>query len=242
MKTAITAAAPWPALALAAAAGALAVPVDRDGRRRRHPGRRSDHRADQIPARISWSSRPRRRSPASTSSGRLSRRRQPVNPTEPERPGLRLEPARPDLTGLDAAGITPIVSTYSTPDLGGRGHEHHAHHRVQPQRAQPGGVRGVHAGGRDPLQRHLHPTGALAALPRVRHYEIWNEPNLKAFFSVNVQHRGRVHRPGQGGLPGDQGRQQERHRHRRRGRSAQLDGKARQRQGLDEQARRTPGA
>jgi hypothetical protein len=31
----------------------------------------------------------------------------------------------------------------------------------------------------------FRPAGAVAPLPRVRHFEIWNEPNLKAFFSVN---------------------------------------------------------
>ena len=63
--------------------------VDRAGRRRRHPGRRADHRAPRPDPRPGsrWSSRPRRRSRASTSSGRRSRpRRRPTRPTRTTRP------------------------------------------------------------------------------------------------------------------------------------------------------------
>ena len=78
------------------------------------------------------------------------------------------------------------MSTYSTPAWAIAGRNDPQATQYNPNAPTPGGVRRLHEGGRDALQRHLR---ARRAPPRrcrgVRHFEIWNEPNLKSFFRFN---------------------------------------------------------
>ena len=49
---------------------------------------------------------------------------QPANPTNPADPAYNWSRIDQIMKGLKAAGVTPLVTVYSTPDLGGRGHQH----------------------------------------------------------------------------------------------------------------------
>ena len=70
----------------------------------------------------------------------------------------------------------------------------------------------------------FRPPGASEPLPRARHFEIWNEPNLGAFLSPQVSGGRRVgvtaRRDGAGRPPGDQAREPARDRDRGRRRAA----------------------
>ena len=109
----------------------------------------------------------------------------PANPTDPNDPAYDFSRFDLIFSGLAASGITPIVSTYSTPDwaIQGRNVPHLTEYNPSApvplfygQFMQAVAVR---------YNGFFVPAGAVVPLPRVRHYEIWNEPNLRAFFSVN---------------------------------------------------------
>lgn len=110
----------------------------------------------------------------------------PANPADPADPAYDWSRLDAIFSGLAANRITPIVSTYGTPDWAVQGrnipHPTTAYNPNAPIPAQFGlfmrAVATRYSG------TYL-PAGGIAVLPRVRHYEIWNEPNLKAFFSFN---------------------------------------------------------
>ena len=114
-----------------------------------------------------------------------------VAPTQPARPFDPADPAydwsRLDaiFTGLAAAKITPIVSTYSTPlwAVLGRNTKHSTEYNPNAPRPAAYGqfLRAVATR----YSGSYTPAGATAPLPRVRHFEVWNEPNLKGFFTHN---------------------------------------------------------
>ena len=80
----------------------------------------------------------------------------PANPIDPNDPAYDFERLDLIFTGLAQAGITPIVSTYSTPDWAVAGTNiPHPTTEYNPNAPRPGAFAVVHAGGRDPLQRHL---------------------------------------------------------------------------------------
>lgn len=89
-------------------------------------------------------------------------------------------------SGLAAANITPIVSTYGTPDWAVAGinnpHPVTLYNPNAPTTAAFGAFMKAVA---TRYSGTFTPAGATAPLPRVRHFEIWNEPNLKGFFQFN---------------------------------------------------------
>lgn len=113
-----------------------------------------------------------------------------IAPSEPDRPSDPADPAydfsRADLImlGLAKHGITPIVSVYNAPRWATGG---------------PPSPGAINPNAPDP-QDFAAFMGALAArysggftspggekLPEVRHYEIWNEPNLPLFFAPQYE-------------------------------------------------------
>jgi hypothetical protein len=107
--------------------------------------------------------------------------RQPANAADPNDPAYDWSRIDQVLTGLDQANITPIVSTYSTPNFavaGPRTKYATAYNPNAPTRAAFGAfMRAVAT-----RYSGTFTTPAGQRLPRVRHYEVWNEPNLKNFF------------------------------------------------------------
>lgn len=89
-------------------------------------------------------------------------------------------------TGLAAAGITPIVSTYATPDWAVAGtNTPHPKTLYNPNAPTPAAFGAFMKAVATRYSGTFTPTGGTAPLPRVRHFEIWNEPNLKGFFQFN---------------------------------------------------------
>ena len=110
----------------------------------------------------------------------------PANPTDPNDPAYDWSRLDAVFTGLTQAGITPIVSTYSTPDWAVAGTNiPHPTTQYNPNAPKPAAFAAFMQAVATRYSGTFVPKGGLAPLPRVRHYEIWNEPNLKAFFSVN---------------------------------------------------------
>jgi hypothetical protein len=112
----------------------------------------------------------------------------PANPTNPDDPAYDWTRVDQVLIGLDQAGITPIVSTYSTPNwaVSGRNIKVKTEYNPNAPRARAFAqfMRAV-ATRYSGTYVDPSPGAGPAMLPRVRHYEIWNEPNLKGFFTVN---------------------------------------------------------
>ena len=145
------------------------------------------------------------------------------------------------MNGLKAADITPDRDRLQHAHLGRRGD---ASDRlpVRPTTRtprRPTAVRRLHAGAwRRGTTASTRTPPPRRPLPRVRHFEIWNEPNLKNFFRFNSTSLDpQVQGADQGRLPAHQVRQPERRRHRRRRRAAQQHGQRQHRRpGLAEQA------
>jgi hypothetical protein len=109
----------------------------------------------------------------------------PAVPTDPNDPAYDWTRLDAIFTGLTEAGITPIVSTYSTPTwaIAGRNTPHKT--AYNPNAPRPAQFAAFMQAVATRYNGFFIPPGAAGPLPRVRHYEIWNEPNLKAFFSAN---------------------------------------------------------
>jgi hypothetical protein len=107
--------------------------------------------------------------------------RQPANAADPNDPAY--DWARPDavLLGLDGANITPIVSTYSTPVFAQATTPTSYTTAYNPNAPTPQAFGDfMKAVATRYSGNFTTPTGQK--LPRVRHYEVWNEPNLRGFF------------------------------------------------------------
>jgi hypothetical protein len=110
----------------------------------------------------------------------------PANPVDPNDPAYDWSRLDAIFTGLVQNGITPIVSTYSTPDWAVAGRNiPHPTTLYNPNAPRPAQFAQFMQAVATRYNGTFIPPGAAGPLPRVRHYEIWNEPNLKAFFSVN---------------------------------------------------------
>lgn len=111
---------------------------------------------------------------------------QPANPTDPNDPAYDWSRLDAIFTAFAAARITPIVSTYSTPDWAVQGRNvPHPTTQYNPNAPVPAQFGAFMRALATRYSGRFVPAGATAPLPRVRHFEIWNEGNLKAFFSYN---------------------------------------------------------
>jgi len=114
-----------------------------------------------------------------------------VAPTEPLTPTNPNDPAydwrRLDLifTGLAARGIVPIVSTYSTPDWAVAGKNQAHVSQYNPNAPRPDQYADFMQAVATRYSGKFTPAGATTPLPRVRHLEVWNEPNIVQFFKFN---------------------------------------------------------
>jgi cellulase (glycosyl hydrolase family 5) len=90
--------------------------------------------------------------------------------------------------GLKARGITPIVAVYSSPAWAAGGKKRPGVPGYNSQAPNPGNYgRFMAAVAKRYNGRYVSPING--PLPRVRHFEIWNEPNLKRYFFP--QYKGR---------------------------------------------------
>jgi hypothetical protein len=104
----------------------------------------------------------------------------PRNPADPAYDWAQLDAT---IRGLDARGIVPILSFYATP----RWASPSGRRNAPPRLADAG--RFAHALTRR-YRGDFAPAGQLP-LPRVRRFEVWNEPNLPFFYSPQCRKVGR---------------------------------------------------
>lgn len=98
---------------------------------------------------------------------------EPANPRNPNDPAYDWTRADIVLNGFAKAKITPIVSVYSTPDWAVRGKNLPVTTQYNPNA---------------PVAKdyaNFMQAVAKRYKGKARHFEVWNEPNLKGFFSVN---------------------------------------------------------
>ena len=111
---------------------------------------------------------------------------QPANPTDPADPAYNWTRIDQIMKGLKAAGITPLVTVYSTPIWAVEGTN-----TAFPSAYNPNAPRAAqYADFMQALATRYNgfypdPAAPPTVLPRLRLIEIWNEPNLKNFFRFN---------------------------------------------------------
>ena len=110
--------------------------------------------------------------------------RQPVNPADPADPAYDWSRIDQVMIGFDLNNITPIVSTYSTPTYAVAGRNTKFPSAYNPN-APTATAFGAFMKAVATRYNGHYPNPAGGTLPRVRHYEVWNEPNLKNFFRFN---------------------------------------------------------
>jgi hypothetical protein len=110
--------------------------------------------------------------------------RQPVNPADPADPAYDWSRIDQVMIGFDLNNITPIVSTYSTPTYAVAGRNTSFPSAYNPNAPTPTAF-GAFMKAVATRYNGRYPNPAGGTLPRVRHYEVWNEPNLKNFFRFN---------------------------------------------------------
>lgn len=100
-------------------------------------------------------------------------RTRPANPTDPNDPAYDWTRADLVINGLAAAKITPIISIYSTPDWAVQGRNNPVETQYNPNAPR--------------AKDYADFVQAVATRYRgkARHFEVWNEPNLKGFFQYN---------------------------------------------------------
>ncbi|MDX6553828.1 MAG: hypothetical protein QOD86_23 [Miltoncostaeaceae bacterium] len=108
---------------------------------------------------------------------------QPAEAADPADPAYDWSRIDAIMRALGEDGIVPIVTVYSAPPWAANG-------RPIPEGTEvnPSAPNAVHFGRfMEAVARRYSgsytPPGATAPLPEIRHFEIWNEPNLGAFFS-----------------------------------------------------------
>jgi beta-xylosidase len=109
----------------------------------------------------------------------------PANPTDPNDPAYDWTRLDTIFSSLAAANITPIVSTYSTPSWAIAGRNDPQATEYDPDAPTTAAFGAFMKAVATRYSGTFIPAGGTAPLPRVRHFEIWNEPNLKGFFRFN---------------------------------------------------------
>src|SRR5262245_1103624 len=110
--------------------------------------------------------------------------RQPVDPADPADPAYDWSRVDQVLIGFDQSNITPIVSTYSTPTFAIAGGNSKFTSAYNPNAPTPTAF-GAFMKAVATRYNGFYPNPAGGTFPRLRHFEIWNEPNLKNFFRFN---------------------------------------------------------
>jgi hypothetical protein len=112
--------------------------------------------------------------------------RQPVNPQDPADPAYNWSHVDQVLTGLDQLDVTPIVSTYSTPPFAQATRPTKYVSAYNPNAPTPTAF-GAFMKAVATRYSGTYPNAGGGTLPRVRHFEVWNEPNLKNFFRYGTK-------------------------------------------------------
>ncbi len=109
----------------------------------------------------------------------------PANPTNPADPAYDWSRIDAVFAGFAAAKITPIVSTYSTPAWAVQGRDTPQATAYNPDAPIPAAYGQFMKAVATRYSGKFRPAPGAAPLPRIRHFEVWNEPNLKGFFQFN---------------------------------------------------------
>jgi hypothetical protein len=96
-------------------------------------------------------------------------RRSGFRPADPDDPGYRWETVDRQVRLAFAHGLSPIICIVSAPDWAEGGNQPNHPGTVRPDRAELGLFATAAA------RRY---SGSVAGLPRVRYWQVWNEPNL----------------------------------------------------------------
>ena len=107
----------------------------------------------------------------------------PANPRDPDDPAYRWDRVDAVLRGMAGEGITPLLVVYSAPPWAAGGRPIPEGTEVNPHAPAPRHFRDFMAALATRYTGRHRPEGARRPLPRVRHFELWNEPNLAAFLS-----------------------------------------------------------
>ena len=107
--------------------------------------------------------------------------RQPLAPANPADPAYDWSRIDQVLLGFEQTNITPIVSTYSTPVFAQATRATSFTTAYNPNAPTPAAF-GAFMKAVATRYSGSYPNPAGGTLPRVRHYEVWNEPNLRGFF------------------------------------------------------------
>jgi hypothetical protein len=126
---------------------------------------------------------------------RFVAKKPPANPTDPADPAYDFSHFDAVARGLEKRGITPIVSVYSAPDwaTGGKKDADRIpdwNSLVPDEEAYADFMEAVTKRYRGDFRG---PDGKR--LPRVRHWEVWNEPNLQVFLSPQLDENGNAVSP-----------------------------------------------
>lgn len=100
----------------------------------------------------------------------------PARPADPADPAYRWEQLDAVMRALDARGMRAILTTFYSPPWANGGRDH----RWVPNRFQYAAF--MVALGRRYSGTYI-PSDAVSPLPKVTHFELWNEPNLGFFFA-----------------------------------------------------------
>jgi hypothetical protein len=107
----------------------------------------------------------------------------PANPTDPNDPAYDWRAADAKIAGYHRRGVSVIVSVYSTPAWSSKGRRTEAQYNPYAPAAGDYG-RFLTAAAKRYSGRFTPAVYGTRPLPRVRNWEIWNEPNLRLFFRV----------------------------------------------------------
>lgn len=109
----------------------------------------------------------------------------PASPTDPADPAYRWERLDAVVRGLADRRITSILAVYSAPAWAAGGRGAPRDREVNPNAPGNGHFGAFMTALATRYAGAYLPAGAPSPLPLIRHYEIWNEPNLRAFLAVS---------------------------------------------------------
>ncbi len=109
----------------------------------------------------------------------------PANPTDPNDPAYNWSRLDLIFTSLTASNVRIIVSTYSTPSWAVAGKNQRVPSQYNPNAPRPADYANFMAAVTKRYSGAFVPAGSAVPLPRIRHWEIWNEPNIVQFFRFN---------------------------------------------------------
>jgi hypothetical protein len=116
----------------------------------------------------------------------------PVRPADPADPAYDWVRADLIMRELAAAGITPIISVYNTPAWATDAPPPDPGVVINTAAPDPDAFAAFMRAVVDRYSGDFMPASGGGALPQVRRFEIWNEPNLAGFFAPQVEDGRRV--------------------------------------------------